>query len=78
MTMTLSLSELSSISKACYKYVHNTNRSNNEQRADGKTQSPIIALSNKPIPSNVLLPFPDYRSILVAEIKLVGEVTPHA
>ena len=28
--------------------------------------------------SNVLLPFLDYRSILVADAKLAGEVTPYA
>ena len=42
------------------------------------TRSSSMALKNKPITSNVLLPFLDYRSILVADAKLTGEVTPYA
>jgi hypothetical protein len=45
---------------------------------DKTTPSPGVALLNGPIPSKVLLPFLDYRSILVADVKLAGEVTPYA
>lgn len=45
---------------------------------DKITLSPGMALLNGPIPSKILLPFLDYRSILVADAKLAGEVTPYA
>jgi hypothetical protein len=45
---------------------------------DKTTPSPSMALLNEPIPSKVLLPFLDYRSILVADAKLAGEVTLYA